>query len=63
MSPDFPAYALSDEHEALRESIRQLAGEKIAPFAAAVPAESRFPQEALDARVKAELHAGHIPDG
>jgi len=61
MSPDFTAYALSQEHEALRESIRQLAQDKIAPYAADVDQEPRYPQEAHDALVKADLHAVHIP--
>ena len=43
MSLDFPAFALSPEHEALRESVRALADEKIAPHAAKVdqPPSSR----------------------
>ena len=36
MSLDFTAYSLSPEHEALRESVRQLADDKIAPYAAQV---------------------------
>jgi glutaryl-CoA dehydrogenase len=62
MSSDFTAYALSPEHEALRESVRQLADDKIAPYAAQVDQRSEFPQEAHDALVKADLHAVHIPE-
>jgi alkylation response protein AidB-like acyl-CoA dehydrogenase len=62
MSIDFPAFALSPEHEALRESVRALADEKIAPHAARVDQNAEFPQEAHDALVKAELHAVHIPE-
>ncbi|HXW88122.1 MAG TPA: acyl-CoA dehydrogenase family protein [Streptosporangiaceae bacterium] len=62
MSADFPAYALPDEHIALRESVRALAEEKIAPYAAEVDESARFPQEAHDALVKADLHAVHIPE-
>jgi alkylation response protein AidB-like acyl-CoA dehydrogenase len=62
MSSEFSSYALSEEQEALRESVRQLAEDKIAPYAAEVDRESRFPQEALDALVKADLHAVHIPE-
>src|ERR1700739_1126788 len=61
MSHDFPAFALSEEHEALRESVRALAEEKIAPHAAKVDENAEFPQEAHDALVKAALHAVHIP--
>jgi alkylation response protein AidB-like acyl-CoA dehydrogenase len=59
---EFTAYTLSEEHDALRESVRQLADDKIAPYAAEVDHESRFPQEAHDALVKADLHAVHIPE-
>ena len=62
MSDDFPAFALSDEHEAVRESVRALAEKKIAPYAAKVDESAQFPQEAHDALVKADLHAVHIPE-
>jgi len=62
MSSDFTAYALSEEHVALRESVRQLAEDKIAPYAAEVDERPRYPQEAHDALVKADLHAVHIPE-
>ncbi|GAA1809934.1 acyl-CoA dehydrogenase family protein [Actinomadura chokoriensis] len=62
MSSDFPTYAPSEEHELLRRTVRELAEAKIAPFAAEVDEESRFPQEALDALVAADLHAVHVPE-
>jgi alkylation response protein AidB-like acyl-CoA dehydrogenase len=62
MSLDCPAFALSPEHEALRESVRQLADDKIAPHAAKVDQTAEFPWEAHDALVKADLHAVHIPE-
>ena len=62
MSTDFPAFALSPEHEALRESVRQLADDKIAPYAAKVDQSAQFPVEAHDALVKSDLHAVHIPE-
>ncbi|RSS86761.1 5-(carboxyamino)imidazole ribonucleotide mutase [Streptomyces sp. WAC05292] len=34
----------------------------MAPFAAAVDEEARFPQEALDALVANDLHAVHVPE-
>src|SRR6188472_2948730 len=46
----------------LRDAIRSLSEAKIAPFAAAVDEEPRFPQEALDALVAADLHAVHVPE-
>ena len=61
MSHDFPAFALSEEHDALRESVRALAEEKIAPYAAKVDEMAQFPQEAHAARVNADLHAVRGP--
>ncbi len=64
-SPAFapiPAFALTREQEALRESVRQLAEEKIAPHAARVDQAAEFPQEAHDALVKSDLQAVHIPE-
>jgi alkylation response protein AidB-like acyl-CoA dehydrogenase len=62
MTLESPAFALSPEHEALRESVRALADEKIAPYAAKVDQAAEFPQEAHDALVKAGMHAVHIPE-
>ncbi|MFF9146406.1 acyl-CoA dehydrogenase family protein [Streptomyces sp. NPDC014861] len=61
-SAEFDLYRTSEEHEMLRESVRALAEAKIAPFAAAVDEEGRFPQEALDALVANDLHAVHVPE-
>jgi alkylation response protein AidB-like acyl-CoA dehydrogenase len=55
-------YTLGEEHELLRQTVRELAEAKIAPFAAAVDAEARFPAEALAALTVASLHAVHIPE-
>ncbi len=55
-------YTLTEEHELLRQTVRELAEAKIAPFAAAVDADARFPAEALDALAGASLHAVHIPE-
>ena len=54
-------YTLPEEYESLRESVRALATKKIEPFAHAVDAESRFPQEAHDALLQAGLLAAHVP--
>ncbi|HET6860262.1 MAG TPA: acyl-CoA dehydrogenase [Streptomyces sp.] len=61
-TPDFDLYRVSEEHDMLRDSVRSLAEAKIAPFAAAVDEEARFPQEALDALVTSDLHAVHVPE-
>ncbi|SEG90841.1 Acyl-CoA dehydrogenase [Thermomonospora echinospora] len=62
MSSDFPAYAPSEEHELLRQTVRELAEAKIAPHAAEVDETGEFPQNALDALVAGDLHAVHVPE-
>ena len=62
MSLDFPPFALSEEHEALRESVRALADDKIAPRAAEIDRTSEFPWDVYEALVKADLQAVHIPE-
>jgi alkylation response protein AidB-like acyl-CoA dehydrogenase len=62
MTPEFPAFALSAEHRALRESVRALAEDKIAPRAAEVDRTAEFPWDVHDALVKADLQAVHVPE-
>src|SRR5690625_3050279 len=61
-NPDFELFRLDEEHEALREAIRSLAENQIAPHAADVDEQERFPREALDALVESGFNAVHIPD-
>ena len=57
-----PAYVLPEEYEELRAAIRDIAEAKIAPHAADVDANSRFPQEAYDALAATDFLAPHIPE-
>ncbi len=59
---DFPLFALSEEHQAIREAVRAVADAKIAPFAAAVDEEARYPQEAAKALLASDFHAPHVPE-
>lgn len=59
---DHPMYALSEEHQAIREAVRAICDAKVAPFAAAVDEEARYPQEAHDALQAADFHAPHVPE-
>ncbi|MCX5200808.1 acyl-CoA dehydrogenase [Streptomyces sp. NBC_00237] len=61
-SPDFDLYRTSEEHDMLRDTVRALAEAKIAPYAAEVDENARFPREALDALVAADLQAVHVPE-
>ena len=56
MSADFPLYALSEEHQAIREAVRAVCDAKVAPYAADVDEQARYPQEAHDA-----LHGRGLP--
>ncbi len=55
-------YQLTEEHDAIRAAVRDIAEREIAPYAAEVDAESRFPTEALKALTAAGFHATHIPE-
>ncbi|EAP97486.1 acyl-CoA dehydrogenase [Janibacter sp. HTCC2649] len=59
-SSDFPLFQINEDHEAIREAVRDLAAAKIAPFAAAVDEEARYPQEAHDALVASDFFAPHV---
>ena len=56
----FDLFKISEDHEALREAVRAVAQDKIAPYAAAVDEEARYPQEAHDALVASDFFAPHI---
>lgn len=57
-----PLYALSEEHRAIREAVRDLCEAKVAPYAAAVDEEARYPHEAAAALQAADFHAPHVPE-
>ena len=58
----FDTYRLAEEHVMLRESVRQLAEDKIAPRAAETDETGEFPWDVYEALRKADLHAVHIPE-
>ncbi len=61
-NPDFDLYQLPQEHQALREAVRSLAEDKIAPRAAEIDATGEFPQDVYEALSAAGFHAIHIPE-
>jgi alkylation response protein AidB-like acyl-CoA dehydrogenase len=61
MTGDVDLYALTDDQQMLREAVRELARKAIAPHAADVDEQARFPQEAYDALVASDFHAPHVP--
>ncbi|MBU3687504.1 MAG: acyl-CoA dehydrogenase [Mycobacterium sp.] len=60
--PGFDVFQLPEEHEELRAAIRALAEKEIAPYAAAVDEDARFPQEALEALNASGFNAVHVPE-
>jgi alkylation response protein AidB-like acyl-CoA dehydrogenase len=62
MADEFPLFALSEEHRAIREAVRELCAAKVAPYAAEVDEESRYPEEAAKALQQADFHAPHVPE-
>ncbi|WP_151083145.1 acyl-CoA dehydrogenase family protein [Nocardioides cynanchi] len=59
---DFPMFALSEEHQAIREAVRDVCAAKVAPYAAEVDEDSRYPEEAAQALQAADFHAPHVPE-
>ncbi|GAA3540179.1 acyl-CoA dehydrogenase family protein [Amycolatopsis ultiminotia] len=53
-------YQLAEEHEELRAAVRALAEKEIAPYAAEVDEQERYPVEAYQALVKSGFNAVHI---
>ncbi|HET9138533.1 acyl-CoA dehydrogenase family protein [Actinophytocola sp.] len=62
MDAGYELYQLSEEHEALREAVRALAEKEIAPHAADVDEQARFPIEARQALARAGFNAPHIAE-
>src|ERR1035437_2078779 len=59
---DFDLFRISEDHEALREAVRAVADDKIAPFAAEVDEKSEFPHAAYDALRATDFHAPNISE-
>ena len=55
-------FRLPEEHELLRESVRRLVDDKVAPRAAQVDATGEFPGDVSEVLVAAGFHALHVPE-
>ena len=55
-------YLLSEEHDLLRQTVRQLAEDKIAPRAAEIDATGEYPWDVHEAMKAADLLALHVPE-
>jgi alkylation response protein AidB-like acyl-CoA dehydrogenase len=56
------AFTVTEDQREVRSAVRALAEEAIAPYAAEVDRDARFPQEAHDALVASDFHAPHVPE-
>src|SRR6476620_10870585 len=61
-NPSFAVYQLSEEHDEMREVLRELCDKEIAPYAADVDAKARYTDEALAALTSSGFAAIHIPE-
>ena len=61
-NPDFGDFSLSEEHQALRDAVRDLVVDKVAPRAAEVDETGEFPWDVYEALKDARFHAIHIPE-
>ena len=62
MSDDFPLFALSEEHQAIREAVRDVCEAKVAPYAAEVDEEAATPRRRRRRSRQADFHAPHVPE-
>ncbi|MFD2415070.1 acyl-CoA dehydrogenase family protein [Amycolatopsis pigmentata] len=59
---DFALFTTTEDHDAIREAVRAVAEERIAPYAAEVDEREEFPKAAYDALVASDFHAPHVPE-
>ena len=59
---DFQQFNLTEEHEALREAVRDLVAAKVTPRAAEVDETGEFPWDVYEALRASGFHAIHIPE-
>ncbi|QDY06611.1 acyl-CoA dehydrogenase [Micromonospora sp. HM134] len=57
----FDVYRLPEEHDAVREAVREVCAAKVAPYAAEADETGEFPTSSYDALRAADFHAPHIP--
>ncbi|WP_018023599.1 acyl-CoA dehydrogenase family protein [Corynebacterium ulceribovis] len=60
--PTFDLFQLPEEYLELRAAIRDLSEQYIAPHAADVDEQERFPEEALKALIDSDFNAIHVPE-
>ncbi|HET8717721.1 MAG TPA: acyl-CoA dehydrogenase family protein [Nocardioidaceae bacterium] len=62
MAEENPMFALSEEHQAIREAVRAVCEAKVAPHATEVDESGEFPQASYEALAAADFAAPHVPE-
>jgi len=62
MSGSYDVYTLTEEHQLLRQSVRELAEDKIAPRAAEIDETGEYPWDVHEALKRNDLLGLHIPE-
>jgi len=62
MDPSYALFGLTEEHELLRKSVRELAEDKIAPRAAEIDEQAEYPWDVHQALKQADLLAIHVAE-
>ncbi|WKU04253.1 acyl-CoA dehydrogenase family protein [Micromonospora sp. HUAS LYJ1] len=57
----FDVYRLPEEHDAVREAVREVCAAKVAPYAAEADETGEFPRSSYEALRAADFHAPHVP--
>jgi alkylation response protein AidB-like acyl-CoA dehydrogenase len=57
----FDVYQLPEEHQVIRDAVRSLCADRVAPHAAEADETGEFPQMSYDALRAGDFHAPHIP--
>ncbi len=60
--PSYSLYSLTEEHQLLRKTVRQLAEDVIAPRATEIDESAEYPWDVHEALKKADLLALHVPE-
>src|SRR5437588_227127 len=58
----YDVYGLTEEHQLLRKSVRDLAEDVIAPRAAEIDRTAEFPTDVYDALKASDMVAIHVPE-
>ena len=60
--PSYSLYAVTEEHELLRQAVRSLAEDKIAPRATEIDEAAEYPWDVHEELKRADLLAIHVPE-